>query len=517
MKILNRLLLSMFCLVLACQSAFSANVWLNNSRTLFQNNAAIIYEINLRTFNAQDTNKNGIIDFDDGEESGTFLNAIAKLDELKLKNINTIHVMPITPVGKTKALGTAGSLYAASSFNTLNPQLKSEKSALSIEDQARKFIDEAHKRGLRVIIDLPSCGSYDLYLQRPELFLKDKSGQPIVPADWTDVRLFNAGTENNVNKDVYNLYKEFVDMVIGLGADGIRADVATLKPANFWKELISYSHKKDPQFLWLAEASEVWTQPVADTAVFTPYNKLLEAGFDAYYGSFFELKNWKNSKEIYDRIYALREMEAKYGSPKSVIGSFTTHDELSPILINGKAYSDMIIWLNATMPVNSYFVDGFDTGDNYIYHWANKKAVKTFTDDDYYFVHRGKIDIFNFSRSLAGNDKSILDNFIMANGFKMRFLPYISRGKFVPLKTNLPNVFSYAYSYDGKSLIVIGNLNFRDFANAEIKVPRLKQENIVIPVKIHSIPVIHNGKIVEKLLPGEIQVLFVNDMEIKQR
>ena len=88
---------------------------------------------------------------------------------------------------------------------------------------------------MRVIIDLPSCGSYDLYMQRPELFVKDKSGQPVVPADWTDVRLLNAGSETAVNKDVYDLYKGFVDMVINLGADGIRADVATLKPANFGK------------------------------------------------------------------------------------------------------------------------------------------------------------------------------------------------------------------------------------------------------------------------------------------
>lgn len=145
-------------------------------------------------------------------------------------------------------------MYSALSFNRLNPQLQSEKSALSIEEQARKFIDEAHKRRIRVIIDLPSCGSYDLYMQRPELFVKDKSGQPVIPADWTDVRLLNAGTENNINKDVYNLYKEFVDMVINLGADGIRADVATNKPAKFWKDLIAYSRTKDTQFLWLGRS-----------------------------------------------------------------------------------------------------------------------------------------------------------------------------------------------------------------------------------------------------------------------
>ena len=54
---------------------------------------------------------------------------------------------------------------------------------------------------------------YDLYLQRPELFVKDKNGQPVVPADWTDVRLFDSGNETKINPDVLKVYKEYVDMV----------------------------------------------------------------------------------------------------------------------------------------------------------------------------------------------------------------------------------------------------------------------------------------------------------------
>lgn len=515
MKFMKKFLLTCSVLMLVAQSAFSEDVWVNDLRKIFINDSAIIYEINLRTFGAQDTNKNGIIDFDEAEESGTFLNAISKLDELHQKGINTIHVMPITPVGKTKALGTAGSVYAASSFNTLNPQLESKQSALSINEQARKFIAEAHKRKLHVIIDLPSCGAYDLYMQRPELFVKDKSGQPVVPADWTDVRLLNAGTETAVNKDVYNLYKEFVDMVIGLGADGIRADVATLKPAKFWKDLIAYSRTKDNQFLWLAEASESWTTPLSDYAVFTPYDKLLEAGFDGYYGSYFNLKDYKSGRELINQILTTNANLAKYSEPKAVIGSFTTHDEMSPILINGEKYSEMIIWLNATLPVNSYFVDGFDSGDNYIYLWANKEAFKTFTDDDYYFVHRGKIDIFNFSRQLGGTKDELLRTFIFANGVKRQFSTMINNGKFVPLRTSASPVFAYAITYEGKSVIVIGNLNFRNNVDVAVSVPKLTQKNIIVPVKIDSIPISGKGSIKVTLKPGETQVLLLNDLGLK--
>lgn len=515
MKFKNKALIALAALSLTVQSAFCADVWVNNLRRTFTENNAIIYEINLRTFAAQDTNKNGIIDFDEAEESGTFLNAISRLDDLKLKGINTIHVLPITPVGKIKALGTAGSLYAASAFDSINPQLVSDKSALSAEAQARKFIDEAHKRNISVIIDLPSCGSYDLYMQRPELFVKDKSGQPVVPADWTDVRLFNAGDETAVNSDVYDLFKGFVDMVIKLGADGIRADVATNKPAKFWKDLITYSRSKDPQFLWLAEASESWTEPVVKDGVFTPYNKLLEAGFDGYYGSYFNLKNFKTGKELINLVLETKANLSKFSEPKAVIGSFTTHDEMSPVLINGTKFSDMIVWLNSTLPVNSYYVDGFDTGDNYIYMWANKDAFKTFTDDDYYFVHRGKIDIFNFSRQPGGKDNDLMLSFMVGNNIKKKFAELVSNGKFVPLRASNPSVFAYSMSYDGKSIIVIGNLNFRANVETTVYVPRLQPSNIVIPIKIDSIPINERGAIKTSLKAGEIQVLLVDDLEIK--
>jgi hypothetical protein len=77
-------------------------------RTMFLNNKAVICGINIRNFNSKDTNQNGLID--SNEESGNFINAIERLDEIKNSGINTLHVLPITPVGKLKALGTAAEL-----------------------------------------------------------------------------------------------------------------------------------------------------------------------------------------------------------------------------------------------------------------------------------------------------------------------------------------------------------------------------------------------------------------------
>ena len=68
----------------------------------FLGNKTVIMAVNIRTFNAKDKNGNEIID--SGEESGNFINAIERLDEIKSHGINVLHLLPVTPVGKLKAL-----------------------------------------------------------------------------------------------------------------------------------------------------------------------------------------------------------------------------------------------------------------------------------------------------------------------------------------------------------------------------------------------------------------------------
>ena len=486
-----------------CANAQMVNgIWHNDLRSQFLQNKSIIYAINIRTFNAKDTNKNEIIDIN--EESGNFLNAIDRLDEIQNMGINTLHLLPITPVGKLKALGTAGSVYALADFGSLNPQLKAPDSTLSVNEQAKKFISECHKRNIRVIIDLPSCGAYDLFITHPEYFVKDTSGQPIIPLDWTDIRVFNTNEE-----DVYLQHKEFVDMIMTLGADGIRADVATMRPYSFWEDLIKYARSRDNEFMFLAEASNAWTEAPSQYAPFTTYDKLLQAGFDGYYGDFFNLKNWKTSKEL---INSVKFNQKIYNTQKkTVIGSFTTHDETSPILINGSEFSKMMIWLNATLPLNSYFVDGFPTGDDYDYSWANKKASQSYTDDEYYFNHKGKFDLFNFSRRPGGTDKSIYNEFVLANKFKQYYMDELSSMKFIPLKTTSKSVFAYTRSNKDFMIVVIGNLDFKTSQTVTVKLHGVNQKTKYIDLRLnrHISPNFQQGKFTTDLKAGDIQVLKI--------
>lgn len=514
MKLIKNILPCVLTIFLGLYSfAFAQDdVWENDLRTKFLNNEAVIMEVNIRSFNAKDVNEDGFIQEDMGEERGTFLNAIERLDELKNMGVNTLHVLPITPVGKFKALGTAGSLYSANGFDSINDDLYDKNSELTLEQQAEKFVEEAHKRDIRVIVDVPACASYDYYLQRPDFFVSNASGEPVVPSDWTDVRLLSAGSEDKIDTNVYSIYKDFVKLALNLGFDGIRADVAHSKPASFWKGLIEYSRNKDPEFLWLAESSESWHDPISPQAVFTPYNKLLEAGFDGYYGSFFNLKDWKTNKELYDQIAFTLDQTKKFKEKKSVIGSFTTHDEVSPILINGEAFSDMIIWLNATLPLDSYFVDGFQTGDDYSYPMGNKLAPSTNTDDDIYFTHQGKIDIFNLSRKPGGKNQQLKNDFLLGNNVKKSLIPVLNNGTFTPLKTKNNKVFAYTFEHNKKRVLTIGNLDFKNPIKTSIKIPKYNPKFAVLPIKISNMPDVKRGKINLTLQAGEIVVLIVQEL-----
>ena len=493
-------------------SAYAERVWINNLRSNFLNKSSIMMEINPRTFNASDVDGDGLINVKDGDEKGTFLSAIARLDAMRTYGIDTLVVMPITQVGKIKALGTAGSLYATADFTKINPQLVNEKAGLSDIEQAKKFVKEAHNRGLNVIVDLPAFGAYDLFLRRPELFAKNSNGEMITPANWTDVLMLDAGTEENYNKDVFEMYKGFVDLVQEIEFDGVRACSPSTKTAKFWQDLITYSRKYDQQFLWIAQTND--SANITNAPVKTSTEKLLLAGFDGTYGNIVDIRNSMNAKELNSNLSELFNYVKKHQNKDAIVGAFATHDDLSTMLAKGYPYTIMLYWLNAVLPVNSYVLDGNQSGDGYVYGYGNKRAPKSDTDDDQYFVNRGKIDIFNYSRRPGGANQVLMNEYVMSNQFKRYFSSHLNNGEYKLLKTTNADIFAFGVTYNHTTIVVMGNINYNSFAKGEVKLPKISNEKITIPVKISDAPLIEKGKVEVNLTPGEIQILLVNDYEL---
>jgi len=500
-------------------------VYKNELKKSFQNNDVKMLAIVPRTFNAKDKNKDAIIG--ENEESGTFINAIDRLDEVKSQGFNTLHILPIHEPGKVKAMGTAGSLYSPLNLLEIDPMLDDKRDPRTVKEEFKSFVNECHKRGIRVMLDLPSCSSYDLFLKAPELMAKERDGLAKTPQGWNDIRMFQPWEDEGkrtLNPKLVDLHKKYVDLCIDCGVDGIRADVARAKPVEFWDIIIPYSHSKDPNFAWLAES---YTYEDASPQANMPFDRpkdSLKAGFDSYYGQYHIFHEWGTASELTNYIKENLEMSYDLEKGKSLIGDFATHDDVSPMFHGGVDYCNLTSGLQATLPMtNQYIVDGFQSGDNYVYPYEDQYSKKSLTDNHELTVHRGKLDIFNLSRK-PGGDKPEIGNF-MAETFKMRdkYSDVIEKGSFIVLDKDgdkNDQIIAYARHFNGKTLLVVANKNIDRNVSGIIKVPTLKENqtltNLVPSYGKESLLQAADGEIRVDLAPARIHVFEIDTPNIEK-
>lgn len=456
----------------------------NNLRSLFTTNSAKILAIIPRTFTAEDKNGNEYID--QNEKAGTFLSAISRLDEIKSEGFNTLHVLPINPPGKQKALGSAGSIYAPEDLLKFDPVLIDKNDPRSDKEQFKAFVDECHKRDIKVMVDMPSCASYDLYIEKPEL-MAIENGIPKTPQGWEDIRMFQPWDDEGkrtLNPALLEYHRQFVDLMIDSGVDGIRADVARAKPVEFWDIIIPYSRKRDPQFGWLAET---YTYEDASPQANMPYDRpedSLRAGFDAYYGQYHIFHEWQGAKDLHDYVIDNLNLSYRVDPGKSLIGSFATHDDVSPMFHGGKLFCNMTTGLQVTLPMmNPYFVDGYQSGDYYMYDYNGKTNPNTTTDNDEMFVHNGKLDIFNLSRKPGGKEPEIGKFMTACFEFRDKYSDIIKRGSYIVLdkeKDKRDQIIAFARHRQGKTLLVLANKDVNRPIGCEIKIPTLKENQKLV-------------------------------------
>ncbi|MBE7709807.1 MAG: hypothetical protein E7Z93_05090 [Cyanobacteria bacterium SIG32] len=452
----------------------------NDLRTLFTHNEAKILAIIPRTFNAKDKDGNEYIN--GKEQVGTFLNAIERLDEIQAQGFNTLHILPIHPPGMQKAMGTAGSVYSPKDLLAIDPVLVDKNDPRSDKEQFKAFIDACHDRGIRVMLDLPSCASYDMFLEKPELMAKERDGLAKTPQGWNDIRMFQPWEDEGkrtLNPKLLELHKQYIDMCVDLGIDGIRADVARAKPVEFWDIIIPYSRKLDPGFGWLAET---YTYEDASPQANMPYDRpvdSLRAGFDMIYGQYHIFHEWETASELMNYVKEQLEMSYSVDKGKSLIGSFATHDDISPMYHGKTEYCNLTSGLQATLPMlNPYYVDGFQSGDYYAYSYEHQDNPETVTGKQEMEVHHGKLDIFNLSRKPGGKNPEIGE--FMTASFKLKdeYKDVINKGSFIELdKIGDKNdqVIAYARHYKGKTLLVVANKNVNRSVDCRVMVPTLKE------------------------------------------
>jgi glycosidase len=173
----------------------------------------------------------------------------ARLDELKDLGVTVLWIMPIHPIGEKLRKGPYGSPYAVRDYYAITP----DYGAL---DDFKRLVSEAHKRNLKVILDLViNHTGWDnvLIAQHPEFYKKDAKGNIIPPVrDWSDV----AGLDysNSALRDyIITMMKYWIKEC---DIDGYRCDVASMVPTDFWEQARTELEKVKPDIMMLAEASK---------------------------------------------------------------------------------------------------------------------------------------------------------------------------------------------------------------------------------------------------------------------
>ena len=182
-------------------------------------------------------------------QKGDFNSITADLDRLQKLGVNVLWLMPINPIGQVKKKGTIGSPYAVRDYYAINPDY-------GAASDLKRLVAEAHKRNLRVIIDMVinhTAWDNELITTHPEFYKKNAKGEIIPPVpDWADV----AGLDYSNQQ----LRRYMIDMlkfwIREYDVDGFRCDVALMVPTDFWDAARAEVDKIKPQTIWLAEAEK---------------------------------------------------------------------------------------------------------------------------------------------------------------------------------------------------------------------------------------------------------------------
>jgi glycosidase len=207
---------------------------------------AVLYQLNTRQFTQQ----------------GTFAAAQTHLPRLADMGVDIIWLMPIHPIGELNRKGSLGSPYAVRDYRAVNPDFGTEA-------EFRAFVDEAHRLGMKVILDwVANHSAFDnpLTEAHPEWYTRSPEGALMSPVgtDWSDVADFDysqPGLRRYMTESLIYWVREF-------GIDGYRADVAGYVPTDFWETARAELDTIKPVFM-LAE----WEQ-----------RDLHARAFDATYG-----------------------------------------------------------------------------------------------------------------------------------------------------------------------------------------------------------------------------------------
>ena len=195
--------------------------------------SANVYEVNIRQYTKE----------------GTFNAFVAELPRLKDMGVETLWLMPVTPISQKNKKGSLGSYYACSDYISVSPEFGTAA-------DLKNLIDRAQAMGFKVIIDwVANHTGWDHVWTKtnPEYYQADTATGDFKMA---------SGMEDIIELDFKNpgLRNAMIDAmqywVTTFNIDGFRCDLAFWVELDFWKEART-ALEKTKTLLWLGELDPI--------------------------------------------------------------------------------------------------------------------------------------------------------------------------------------------------------------------------------------------------------------------
>lgn len=268
--------------------------------------------------------------------SGTIQAVTNDLPRLEELGVNVLWLMPIQPIGEEARKGTFGSPYSIKDYSAISPDLGTEA-------DFKAFVDAAHARGMKVVLDwVANHTAWDHHWvdEFPSFYTRMEDGSMVSPVpDWSDVADLNYD-EPALHEAMIAEMQWWIDT---FGIDGFRCDVAEMVPDSFWTK--AWQSLQADRDLWLLAEGGV------------PH--LLDLGFDLVYAwtPYHAMKAVADGEQTIEGFWTeVMAYEEQFPPGNNRMRFTTNHDETAwdapPVIRLGS------VELSQAMAVATFFLPG---------------------------------------------------------------------------------------------------------------------------------------------------------------
>ncbi|HHT39607.1 MAG: alpha-amylase family glycosyl hydrolase [Acholeplasmatales bacterium] len=253
---------------------------------------------------------------------GTFKSLEKDLNRIRNLGIDIIYLLPVHPIGELQRKGSVGSPYSIKDYLAIDDTFG------TMED-FKALIKAAHQLNLKIMIDIVfhhTALDAKLLATNPEWYYYKNGKLSGKVGDWSDI------TDLDFEKQpLWDYLIEVLLYYAKIGVDGIRADVASLIPIEFWLKARKALLKENPDFIMLAESVHLgFVKEIRDQGFYAASDSETYQAFDILYDYDIHdlFLNYLSDKGNLNRwLEAIVKQESIYSNNYVKLRNLENHDQ----------------------------------------------------------------------------------------------------------------------------------------------------------------------------------------------